>query len=432
MDATGELVWMRPGTGSFATDLRVATYQGAPVLTWWEGANNSGIGSGEHVVMDATYREVLRIPSGSDRKADLHELRLTGRGTALFFADAEMGPGPMAGSAQPVPRVMDCAIQEVDVVTGAMRFERHAVDHIDVDESVVAPPTGGYRGVDDVHANSIEEDADGNLIVSARNTRPWYKVHRATGRIMWRLGGKRSDFATGPRCVVRAPARRPPPGGRDADTVRRRPGARVSRGIVLTLDEVAMTATLVCEYRQPQDLLATSQGNVQVLPGGNVFIGWGSVPRFSEFTADGRLLLDAGFTATQSYRDCRFPWDGRPAQPPAIAVDAGGGGLVVYASWNGATDVAHWEVLAGPAGGSMRVIAASPRTGFETLIAVPALMARWPSGPLTRPARCSASRARSRCPTRSKGAARPGPGSRLPVGRRVSRLWSITGRTAPG
>ena len=370
VDGSGQLVWMRPDTSGNATDLRVASLDGAPVLTWWEGANNAGIGVGQHVVVDGSYRELARISGQNGRKADLHELRLTARRTALFFADASMGPGPLPASIGVQPTVMDCAIQEVDIATGAVVFEWHAVDHISVDESVVAAPTASNTVYDYFHGNSIEEDGDGTLIVSARNTSALYKIDRGTGRVIWRLGGKQSDFAMGPGTTfaLQHDARRQADGTITIFDDGQAPG--FSRGIVLRVDETAMTATLVREYISPQRALSTSQGNVQVLPSGHVFIGWGSVPRFSEFTAEGRLVLDAGFTASQSYRDQRYPWVGRPAESPAIAVDAQGPGAVVFASWNGATEVARWDVLAGPGQTALRQVASGPRTGFETIIPV--------------------------------------------------------------
>jgi hypothetical protein len=373
VDAAGELVWMRPGTGKAAADLRVASLDGAPVLTWWEGDNNAGIGAGEHIVVDASYREVGRIPGQNGRAADLHELRLTSRRTAIFFAYASVGPGTVAGSAAPVPKTLDCAIQEVDIATGAVVFEWHSTDHVDVAESYVGAPTTPNSLYDYFHGNSIEEDTDGNLIVSARNTSTVYKIERPSGRILWRLGGRRSDFAMGPGATFgfQHDARRQPDGTLTIFDDRQTPGA--SRGIVLRLDETAMTATLVREYAQPQALYSTSQGNMQVLPGGHVLIGWGSTPRFSEFTYDGRLVLDAGFTATQSYRDTRSPWVATPAQAPDIALDMGESGVVVYASWNGATEVASWDVLAGHGQSVTRKVASVPRHGFETVIGVTGL-----------------------------------------------------------
>jgi hypothetical protein len=365
MDDAGELVWMRPDTGESVTDLRVAAYLGAPVLTWWEGTNNAGIGSGEHVVADAAYRVIARIPGSNGRSADLHELQLTAHGTALFLSDGGIVP---AGSAATAGQVMDCAIQEVDLATGRLLFEWHSADHIDPAESYVAAPTQAGSVYDYVHANSVEVDTDGHLIMSARNTSTIYKIDRRTGEIRWRLGGKRSDFTMGPGAsfAYQHDARRQPDGTLTLFDDGQAPGH--SRAIVLHLDESAMTTTLVREYQQPQGLLATSQGNMQVLPNGHVFVGWGSVPRFSEFDAGGRLLFDATFTSTQSYRDYRFPWDARPVDVPAIAIDATTGPLTVYASWNGATAVASWEVLAGSDPASLAITASAARSGFETAI----------------------------------------------------------------
>lgn len=372
IDETGELVWMRPDTGGYATNLRAAIYRGAPVLTWWQGTVNGGIGSGEHVIVDATYREILRIQGANGRQADLHELQVTAHDTALILADASASLLPPVGAAasNAPSQIMDCAIQEIDLATGRLLFEWHSTDHVGVDESVADVPTDAGSVYDYFHANSIEVDTDGDLIVSARNTSAVYKVNRQTGQIRWRLGGKRSDFSMGPGTTfaLQHDARRQPDGTITIFDDGQAPGH--SRAIVLRLDESAMTATLVREYLQPQALLATSQGNVQVLPTGNVFVGWGALPRFSEFGATGQLLYDATFTATQSYRDYRFPWVGRPAAAPDLAVDGGGGSLTIYASWNGATEVATWDVLTGPNAAGLAPVATAPRTGFETAVVV--------------------------------------------------------------
>ena len=123
-----------------------------------------------------------------------------------------------------------------------------------------------------------------------------------------------------------------------------------SRTIVVSLDMDAMSANLVREYTHRKELVSTSQGNAQVLPNGNVFVGWGSAPFFSEYSKEGELLFDASFRgSTQSYRAFRLPWTGHPTYDPAVAVERGSDDKVtLYVSWNGATDVATWQVLAGP------------------------------------------------------------------------------------
>ena len=90
-------------------------------------------------------------------------------------------------------------------------------------------------------------------------------------------------------------------------------------------------------------------GNAQQVADGGVFVGWGTFPGFSEIGPDGHLRFDARFVGTSvTYRARRDPWVGRPLTRPAIATGASAGGTtLVYASWNGATEVARWQVRAG-------------------------------------------------------------------------------------
>lgn len=111
---------------------------------------------------------------------------------------------------------------------------------------------------------------------------------------------------------------------------------------------------------------------MQVLPNGNVFIGWGSAPVFSEFDADGALLFNGRFPqGVNSYRAYRFPWVGTPETRPDIVAETGlGDDLTVWASWNGATEVARWQVLAGPDPATLEPVGRGARLGFETALEV--------------------------------------------------------------
>jgi hypothetical protein len=110
---------------------------------------------------------------------------------------------------------------------------------------------------------------------------------------------------------------------------------------------------------------------VQTLPDGHLFVGWGSVPRFTEFDRDGRVVYDATFSAgDDSYRAYRFTWTGTPTSRPALAAVAGGTTTTLYASWNGATQVARWRILEGPEVTHLTAVATRPRTGFETTMKV--------------------------------------------------------------
>ena len=118
--------------------------------------------------------------------------------------------------------------------------------------------------------------------------------------------------------------------------------------------------------------MAANQGSMQVLPGGRVLVGWGNLAYFSEFTQNGTLILDGHFPiGDQSYRAFASAWTAHPTDKPAAAARVNpAGGSVVYASWNGATEVARWTVLAGAEKSSLSAVGSQAWTGFETAIAV--------------------------------------------------------------
>jgi hypothetical protein len=375
LDNSGQLVWFHPmqNEDENAMDFKVQRYRGEPVLTYYRGVGTS-YGRGEYVILDGSYREVTRVRAGNGFLGDHHEFLITPQDTALFtvYNPVRWDLSPVGGSTSGV--VIDGIAQEVDIGTGEILFEWHSLDHVGLEESYSKPSEGSTGPFDYFHINSIDIDHDGNLLVSARRTFTVYKLDRRTGEIIWRLGGKYSDFemTPGSRSRYQHDARRQPDG---TITVFDNGGVHKndqSYGVVLELDMDEMAAAVARKYAHPDKRLAATQGNVQALPNGNVFIGWGSEPVFSEFSGDGELLFSANFPPeVESYRAFRFPWSGRPGDDPAVAAEPGPDDEVtVYASWNGATEVATWQVLAGPAPDRLRPVGSAPRVGFETAIAV--------------------------------------------------------------
>ena len=372
VDDEGRLVWFRPLPGETvdAMDFKVQRYQGRPVLTWWQGPHTA-YGQGEYAVLDGSYGEVARVRAGDGFDGDLHEFLLTERNTA-FITVYEPLPYDLSAVGGPVEGVVaEGVVQEIDVQTGDVVFQWRSLEHVGLEESYFPPPPDPAEPFDYIHLNSIEVDGDGDLIVSARKTSATYKISREDGEVRWRLDGKRSDFTMAPGALTRYQhdARRRPDGtltifdnGAEGESER-------SRAVVVALDEVAMKASLVLEYVHSARRLSATQGNMQTLPNGNAFVGWGSEPGFSEFHEDGELLFDANFPpGVESYRAFRFPWVGRPGGDPAVAVEPGPspGEISVHASWNGATEVASWGVLAGPSPDRLRSLGYVPRDGFET------------------------------------------------------------------
>jgi hypothetical protein len=346
----------------------VQTYRGEPVLTWWEGKLITGYGSGEYVVMDRSYHEVTRI-SGGPGSTDLHEFQLTAQGTALSTNYQQTGA------------LLDCVIREVDVASGRSLLEWRASDHVSTAESYQPRPKPGAGAWDFFHANAVAVDTDGHLLISSRHLSTVLKVHRHTGAVLWRLGGKRGDF------TVAAPAR-----FHWQHDVRRRSDGRLSvfdngwgathdekqsRGLILDVDENARTAVLHRQLLHPNALSVQTQGSVRELPGAASFVGWGQQPYFSEFAADGTLRYDAQLLAgSYSYRAFRSSFDGMPTDRPAVAVtpapagQPAGGEMTVHVSWNGATRAARWLVRTGATAGALTAVALAHRSGFETRIPV--------------------------------------------------------------
>jgi hypothetical protein len=370
LDDDGEPVWFHPTPHKAATNFRTALYKGRPVLTWWEGTTKHGLGDGDHVVFDQSYREVARFPAGGGKAADLHEFFLTPEGTAMVAAwDLRTVDLSKTGQGRGRKQVVEGIVQELEVPSAGVLFEWRSLDHV--------PTTETYAGVgalfDYFHINSIDIDADGDLLVSARNTWAVYKIARKDGRVVWRLGGKKSDFALGKGAhfAWQHDARHHADGSLVTifDNGSSPQVEPQSRAMALALDTSRMRATLVKAYAHTPPVSAHIFGSVQTQPNGNVFVGWGAGPYFTEYAADGRVRFDASLpTGGQSYRTLRFPWRGRPAERPTLA--ARGGQL--FASWNGTTETAAWRLDGGRTPAALRAITTRPRTGFETVLSAPA------------------------------------------------------------
>ena len=375
LDDAGGLIWFHPLSGDLqAFDFRTQTYRDKPVLTWWEGKMRLYRGVGVGRILDTSYGEVATVRAGNGYELDAHEFQLTDAGTALLIS---YFPVPwdlteLGGRKDGI--VEDNVVQEVDIETGAVLFEWHTLGTIPLGDSYRPAPTEAAQMHDPWHLNSVTVDDDGDFIVSARHDSAIYKIDRETGDVVWRLGGKESDFELDPgaRFNLQHDARVREDGAITLfDNVSEDVPAngRRSRALALELDEQAMTASVAQWWEHPRDVLSGTQGSAQNLPGGGVFVGWGGLqPWFSEFSADGRPVFDAGFVPkeVESYRAYRGAWDGTGEGEPAATLARAGGKTSVYASWNGASDVASWRAT--PDGGEP---VTAPRTGFETAIELP-------------------------------------------------------------
>jgi hypothetical protein len=372
LDGTGGLVWFgQLARGEIASNVRVEEYAHHPVLTFYEGRPGGGVG----VLLNEHYQPIHVVTAGDGYQRQwitMHEFQLTPQGTALVEvhanvrADLTSVGGPRDGV------VADSIIQEIDVATDRVVWEWSALGHLPLRDSY-APYQKG-QPFDAFHLNSIQQLPDGDLLVSFRHLWAVFLIDKKDGKVKWELGGKHSSFGV----------------GRGARFAWQHDAQLNNRGVLTVFDNGAgdarnesqsralvialhgRSARLLHAYTHVPPTIAGAEGSVQLLPSGNVFVDWGSASVFSEYTAAGRQIFTANFQSlAHSYRAYRSRWTGEPLSPPSIDIKpASGDDITVYASWNGATQVADWRVLAGASKTALRPIADVPRSGFETGIAI--------------------------------------------------------------
>ncbi len=375
-DDRGDPVYFHPTTPGTVMDFRSGMLHGRSVLSWWEGRYVFGVGKvGEYVIVDDSYRQIARFSSARHRRPDFHEVLLTEDGTLLVTAyetraaDLTEVGGPGNGL------VYGGVVQELTVPSGRLLWEWRSLDHVAVTETVSDELGSPF---DYFHINGIDVEPDGNLLVSARNTSALYKISRRTGNVLWRLGGKRSDFSMGKgtRFGFQHDARLHEGGSTISlfDNGPRAAGVRPeSRAIVLALDQRRRQVTLKREIRHRRPLFAFATGSNQLLPNANRLVTWGITGWFTEYDPDGHVCLDAHLPRQgQNYRVLRFPWGAHPRVRPAFKVYRRGTQAArFYASWNGSTALAAWRLETGRKAGALRPGGPHPKRGFETSFAIP-------------------------------------------------------------
>jgi predicted lipoprotein with Yx(FWY)xxD motif len=402
LDNQGNPVWFRPASGTDTVfDFKVQTYQGKPVLTWWQGpiqlppATPAGVpvaGQGAFYIADQHYRVIAKVTGQAGWTGDFHDLAITPQGTAVFPVVKDVTTDLSAfpnGSA--TGRYEDNGIQEVNLKTGKLvgtTWDMAA--HVSLgDAKVGIPPASVAPNFvwDPFHINSVDVDTSGHILFSARDTWAIYNVDRASGNLTWTLGGKSSTFTLGPNasfswqhdahflpnneislfddscCNLAVMPLQP---------------VRPARGLVLKLDTTAKTATVAASFTHDPGLTVPSQGSMQTLSNGNVLIGWGQSPLYSEYNHSGKLLYDVQLPpADESYRVRREVWTGKPLTKPSVLVRRTGRKATLFVSWNGATDVTRWKVLAGRGAKHLKVVKIAKRNGFETTIRFTSSAARF-------------------------------------------------------
>ena len=291
-------------------------YYGDIQENYWFGAGFSTV----HKVMDWTLTDIDSFECGNGYLADNHDFLLMPNGHALLFAyDAQ--PVDMSGlvaGGNPGAVVAGAIVQELDAEKNVV-FQWRTWDYIPITDSYFNLRASVF---DYPHVNAIDLDHDGNILISSRHLCEITKIDRQTGEIIWRLGGRQNQFtflnenpANDPTYFTYQHSVRKLQNGNILmfDNGNLHP-VQASRAVEYKLDEQAMTATLVWEYRHDPDVFAPSRGSVQRLPNGNTMIGWGSAPnggypQATEVTPDKEIVFEMsvppGMNSFGVYRSVR-------------------------------------------------------------------------------------------------------------------------------
>lgn len=390
--SNGMLVWWQPHpvTRSAAVDLSVVKLWGKSYLALWSGSphyvksiNEFYTQNGTVALYDNHYQQVGTItaaPPFAPDSIDLHEFRMTPQGDALVHITQLVRrkiKGHREYIAEDVVQKLSLVRDSTGIHTGKLIFQWDSLKHVPVSRSYW--PNPGAGGVwDYFHLNSIAQDTDGNLIISGRNTWGIYKVNVRTGRTMWQVGGKGDSRLRKFWCYQHDVT---PVGGNEY-TVFDNGGIgpycalnttfHPARGLIIRVNPRKRPAgvRLIHAYTHNPPIYVNATGSMRRLPHGNVLIDWGGVPEITQYSATGRVELDLALSGW-SYRGYRSSWIGQPLTPPAVAAQRQAGRTQVWCSWNGATQVVAWRVLAGVTPATLVAVTGAVRKqAFETHIAL--------------------------------------------------------------
>lgn len=351
--------------------------------------HNDPVGHG--IIMDSSYRIVKDVlPPAEHAGLNMHELNIVNNGTAVLYftfrpewVNISMLPDQVVSHGW----IMNMGIREVDLRTGQANFEWWAHPEISLTESNVAMQSlhGPFpHAWNWFHGNSIVKNDDGDYMISSRYTDAIYKISGSKGKIVWRLGGRMSDFEmkdfnfsrqhdaqwVATECDDNIETITLLDNGSDGITST----ANVSSAIKIRMDKATMTASVLQRWIRPDNSRSDLRGNFQTLPDGNVFAAWSDNSFISEHTGEGDLIMAAEFTSERfvTYRAYKFNFTGAPLEPPvmkafAYGVDPASCTTVFYMSWNGATEVDSWNLYRiAPRDSEIELIGNAKKTGFET------------------------------------------------------------------
>lgn len=383
---------------------------------------------------NSNYESVWNVTAHGLKYADAHDLFLTPQCTAVITV-MEPREYDLTEFGIETGWIMESYIQEIDLVTGELLFQWQASDHVDIKDTFWTLDITGDRGDsgskitqswDFFHINSVEKDWRGNYLISSRHLHSLLYVDGKTGMIHWTLGGRQNQFndLSGGKATdiawqhharwanaeltaisvfddrncrfVHTTLVRLLRENTHASHRYIKSSDPVSRGVVIGLDYMTMTANVEADFHATSNIQSFRKGGMHYLENGNAVLGYGNEPGFTEFAHNGTVLWDVRFgpilkdrDTADNYRSLKVNWTGNPTWSPKIAagipldfkdkihkvhIDPDTTKDTAYFSWNGATKVAKWAVLA--SNDSPRLMSMAhmwcevAKAGFETSVFV--------------------------------------------------------------
>ena len=261
--------------------------------------------AGRYYEFTAAGESLAVYTAGSSYYTDPHELLLRGDGSAdraayLFGYDLRsVDLTALGGSANQLVAGHVILRQSA---SGVVQFQWSAWDHLVLADWVAPPPNlAQLPSIDFDHPNSIELDSAGNYIVSFASLMQIVKIDPATGAMRWRFGGRQNQFTlTGDPLDgfgIQHDVRLLPDGDLllfDNGNAHHPPE---SRAVEYRLDTLAMTATVVWQYRHSPPVFTPYVGSAQRYGNGHTLVGFGAAGLMTEVTGDGAVVWEGSLTA---------------------------------------------------------------------------------------------------------------------------------------
>ncbi len=262
-----------------------------------------------------------------------HELLLLPNGDFMLISYPTLTGVDLTGleAYGPNSTILDCAVQEVDS-QGNLVWDWRASNHTDPAKESVVPTDAGTDAdpADVYHCNSVDVNANGDVLISFRHMNAVLLVSKATGNVVWKLSGTAYN-KDGAQILtiqgdpegafyVQHDARFQPNGDislfDDHSAVFAVPGVPavrgVARGVEYALDLGTGTAHVVWQYQGGASTFLL--GSFRRYADGTNLIGWGDYPGtanlvFTEVDAAGNDVLDMSFVSqgNWSYRAEKVP-----------------------------------------------------------------------------------------------------------------------------